>query len=174
MIFVAPSKDSGIMRICYHTTFHFFKFSHFSYPVPPVSHMAETEEYLFSPVSGSCLLSMSFPPHLPFKLLSPSLCRMMYLWPRLVPLKMINKDLRKAKYSMNYFGKGVEQCYKPWICIGLCLRTLSVDKGFLLAYFFYRYVEQSNLMMEKRNNSLQTATENTQARVLHAEQEKVK
>ncbi|KFO26751.1 FK506-binding protein 15 [Fukomys damarensis] len=35
-----------------------------------------------------------------------------------------------------------------------------------------RYVEQSNLMMEKRNNSLQTATENTQARVLHAEQEK--
>ena len=29
-------------------------------------------------------------------------------------------------------------------------------------------------MMEKRNNSLQTATENTQARVLHAEQEKVK
>ncbi|MEJ1282855.1 FK506 binding protein 15 [Cricetulus griseus] len=37
-----------------------------------------------------------------------------------------------------------------------------------------RYVEQSNLMMEKRNNSLQTATENTQARVLHAEQEKAK
>ncbi|KAM4848431.1 FK506-binding protein 15 isoform 5-T5 [Urocitellus parryii] len=36
-----------------------------------------------------------------------------------------------------------------------------------------RYVEQSNLMMEKRNNSLQTATENTQARVLHAEQEKL-
>ncbi|XP_055283581.1 FK506-binding protein 15 isoform X1 [Moschus berezovskii] len=37
-----------------------------------------------------------------------------------------------------------------------------------------RYVEQSNLMMEKRNSSLQTATENTQARVLHAEQEKAK
>nr|XP_021504497.1 FK506-binding protein 15 [Meriones unguiculatus] len=37
-----------------------------------------------------------------------------------------------------------------------------------------RYVEHSNLMMEKRNNSLQTATENTQARVLHAEQEKAK
>uniref|UniRef100_A0ABI7XJY9 FK506-binding protein 15-like domain-containing protein n=1 Tax=Felis catus TaxID=9685 RepID=A0ABI7XJY9_FELCA len=37
-----------------------------------------------------------------------------------------------------------------------------------------RYVEQNNLMMEKRNNSLQTATENTQARVLHAEQEKAK
>ncbi|XP_042551093.1 FK506-binding protein 15 isoform X1 [Dipodomys spectabilis] len=37
-----------------------------------------------------------------------------------------------------------------------------------------RYVEQSNLMMEKRNNSLLTATENTQARVLHAEQEKAK
>ncbi|XP_006865795.1 PREDICTED: FK506-binding protein 15 [Chrysochloris asiatica] len=37
-----------------------------------------------------------------------------------------------------------------------------------------RYVEQSNRMMEKRNSSLQTATENTQARVLHAEQEKVK
>lgn len=37
-----------------------------------------------------------------------------------------------------------------------------------------RYVEQSNLMMEKRNNSLQTATENTQARILHAEQEKAK
>ncbi|XP_052572945.1 FK506-binding protein 15 isoform X3 [Peromyscus californicus insignis] len=36
-----------------------------------------------------------------------------------------------------------------------------------------RYVEQSNLMLEKRNNSLQTATENTQARVLHAEQEKL-
>ncbi|XP_045152526.1 FK506-binding protein 15 [Echinops telfairi] len=37
-----------------------------------------------------------------------------------------------------------------------------------------RSVEQSNLMMEKRNSSLQTATENTQARVLHAEQEKAK
>ncbi|XP_041488379.1 FK506-binding protein 15 isoform X5 [Microtus oregoni] len=37
-----------------------------------------------------------------------------------------------------------------------------------------RYVEQSNLMLEKRSNSLQTATENTQARVLHAEQEKVR
>ncbi|KAM9206445.1 FK506-binding protein 15 isoform 2-T2 [Dugong dugon] len=37
-----------------------------------------------------------------------------------------------------------------------------------------RYVEQSNLMMEKRNNSLQTATENTQARVLHAEQDKAR
>lgn len=37
-----------------------------------------------------------------------------------------------------------------------------------------RYVEQSNLMMEKRNSSLQTATESTQARILHAEQEKVK
>ncbi|XP_016278346.1 FK506-binding protein 15 isoform X3 [Monodelphis domestica] len=36
-----------------------------------------------------------------------------------------------------------------------------------------RYVEQSNLMMEKRNSTLQIATENTQARVLHAEQEKV-
>lgn len=29
-------------------------------------------------------------------------------------------------------------------------------------------------MMEKRNSSLQTATESTQARILHAEQEKVK
>ncbi|XP_075416458.1 FK506-binding protein 15 isoform X2 [Tenrec ecaudatus] len=37
-----------------------------------------------------------------------------------------------------------------------------------------RYLEQSNLLMEKRNNSLQTTTENTQARVLHAEQEKAK
>lgn len=37
-----------------------------------------------------------------------------------------------------------------------------------------RYVEQSNLMMEKRNSSLLTATENTQARILHAEQEKAK
>ncbi|KYO23062.1 FK506-binding protein 15 isoform B [Alligator mississippiensis] len=37
-----------------------------------------------------------------------------------------------------------------------------------------RCVEQSNLLMEKRNNSLQTTNENTQARVLHAEQEKVK
>ncbi|XP_044515634.1 FK506-binding protein 15 [Gracilinanus agilis] len=36
-----------------------------------------------------------------------------------------------------------------------------------------RYVEQSNLMMEKRNSTLQIASENTQARVLHAEQEKV-
>ncbi|XP_068020303.1 FK506-binding protein 15 isoform X2 [Melanerpes formicivorus] len=35
-----------------------------------------------------------------------------------------------------------------------------------------RYVEQSNLLMEQRNHSLQTTTESTQARVLHAEQEK--
>ncbi|XP_071309853.1 FK506-binding protein 15 isoform X3 [Agelaius tricolor] len=35
-----------------------------------------------------------------------------------------------------------------------------------------RYVEQSNLLMEQRNHSLQTTNENTQARVLHAEQEK--
>lgn len=48
------------------------------------------------------------------------------------------------------------------------------DTCFLFPYLLHRYVEQSNLMMEKRNNSLQTATENTQARVLHAEQEKVK
>lgn len=51
---------------------------------------------------------------------------------------------------------------------------LMLAKCFLFPYLFHRYVEQSNLMMEKRNNSLQTATENTQARVLHAEQEKVK
>lgn len=37
----------------------------------------------------------------------------------------------------------------------------------------HRYVEQSNLLMEQRNHSLQTTNENTQARVLHAEQEKV-
>ncbi|KFW73764.1 FK506-binding protein 15, partial [Phalacrocorax carbo] len=37
-----------------------------------------------------------------------------------------------------------------------------------------RYVEQSNLLMEQRNHSLQTTNENTQARVLHAEQEKAK
>ncbi|XP_062815142.1 FK506-binding protein 15 isoform X2 [Anolis carolinensis] len=37
-----------------------------------------------------------------------------------------------------------------------------------------RYVEQSNLLMEQRNNSLQLSTEEKQARVLHAEQEKVK
>ncbi|KAJ7308051.1 hypothetical protein JRQ81_008554 [Phrynocephalus forsythii] len=37
-----------------------------------------------------------------------------------------------------------------------------------------RYVEQSNLLMEQRNSSLQLNTEHTQARVLHAEQEKVK
>ncbi|XP_054249265.1 FK506-binding protein 15 [Indicator indicator] len=37
-----------------------------------------------------------------------------------------------------------------------------------------RYVEQSNLLMEQRNHSLQTTTESTQARVLHAEQEKAK
>ncbi|XP_042336167.1 FK506-binding protein 15 isoform X2 [Sceloporus undulatus] len=35
-----------------------------------------------------------------------------------------------------------------------------------------KYVEQSNLLMEQRNNSLQLNTEHTQARVLHAEQEK--
>ncbi|KAH0615480.1 hypothetical protein JD844_004778 [Phrynosoma platyrhinos] len=35
-----------------------------------------------------------------------------------------------------------------------------------------RYVEQSNMLMEQRNNSLQLNTEHTQARVLHAEQEK--
>ncbi|XP_068771053.1 FK506-binding protein 15 isoform X3 [Struthio camelus] len=35
-----------------------------------------------------------------------------------------------------------------------------------------RYVEQSNLLMEQRNHSLQATNENTQARVLHAEQEK--
>ncbi|XP_070614630.1 FK506-binding protein 15 isoform X1 [Erythrolamprus reginae] len=35
-----------------------------------------------------------------------------------------------------------------------------------------RYVEQSNLFMEQRNNSLQMNTEHSQARVLHAEQEK--
>uniref|UniRef100_A0A8C5JND0 peptidylprolyl isomerase n=1 Tax=Junco hyemalis TaxID=40217 RepID=A0A8C5JND0_JUNHY len=37
-----------------------------------------------------------------------------------------------------------------------------------------RYVEQSNLLMEQRNHSLQTTNESTQARVLHAEQEKAK
>ncbi|XP_060540581.1 FK506-binding protein 15 isoform X2 [Pantherophis guttatus] len=37
-----------------------------------------------------------------------------------------------------------------------------------------RHVEQSNLFMEERNNSLQMNTEHSQARVLHAEQEKVK
>ncbi|XP_039178954.1 FK506-binding protein 15 isoform X2 [Crotalus tigris] len=37
-----------------------------------------------------------------------------------------------------------------------------------------RHVEQSNLLMEQRNNSLQMNTEHSQARVLHAEQEKVK
>lgn len=53
---------------------------------------------------------------------------------------------------------------------------LMLDKCVLFfpLYIFHRYVEQNNLMMEKRNNSLQSATENTQARVLHAEQEKVK
>ncbi|XP_048368516.1 FK506-binding protein 15 isoform X1 [Sphaerodactylus townsendi] len=35
-----------------------------------------------------------------------------------------------------------------------------------------RYVEQNNLLMEKRNTSLQMNNEHTQARVLHAEQEK--
>uniref|UniRef100_H3B7N5 peptidylprolyl isomerase n=1 Tax=Latimeria chalumnae TaxID=7897 RepID=H3B7N5_LATCH len=37
-----------------------------------------------------------------------------------------------------------------------------------------RYVEQSNTLMEQRNDSLKTTTESTQARVLQAEQEKVK
>lgn len=41
------------------------------------------------------------------------------------------------------------------------------------SYPVHRYVEQSNLLMEQRNHSLQTTNENTQARVLHAEQEKV-
>lgn len=58
-----------------------------------------------------------------------------------------------------------------WVVPGV---HLVLNKYFLFLCLFHRYVEQSNLMMEKRNNSLQTATENTQARVLHAEQEKVK
>lgn len=37
-----------------------------------------------------------------------------------------------------------------------------------------RYVEQSNLLMEKRNDTLISSTESTQARVLHAEQAKAK
>ncbi|XP_038637446.1 FK506-binding protein 15 isoform X2 [Scyliorhinus canicula] len=37
-----------------------------------------------------------------------------------------------------------------------------------------RYVEQSNLLMEQRNDSLMSSTENNQARILLAEQEKVK
>ncbi|XP_032905327.1 FK506-binding protein 15 isoform X2 [Amblyraja radiata] len=37
-----------------------------------------------------------------------------------------------------------------------------------------RYVEQSNLLMEQRNDSLMSSTENNQARVLLVEQEKVK
>ncbi|XP_078082802.1 FK506-binding protein 15-like [Mustelus asterias] len=37
-----------------------------------------------------------------------------------------------------------------------------------------RYVEQSNLLMEQRNDSLISSTENNQARILLAEQEKVK
>nr|XP_033816226.1 FK506-binding protein 15 isoform X2 [Geotrypetes seraphini] len=37
-----------------------------------------------------------------------------------------------------------------------------------------RYVENSNLLMEQRNDSLKSTTENTLARVLHAEQEKAK
>lgn len=56
-------------------------------------------------------------------------------------------------------------------CTGI---HLVLDKCFLFPYLFHRYVEQSNSMMEKRNSSLQTATESTQARILHAEQEKVK
>ncbi|XP_072287633.1 FK506-binding protein 15 [Pyxicephalus adspersus] len=35
-----------------------------------------------------------------------------------------------------------------------------------------RYVEQSNMLMEQRNDSLKTSTENTQAKLLHAMQEK--
>ncbi|XP_041049058.1 FK506-binding protein 15-like isoform X2 [Carcharodon carcharias] len=37
-----------------------------------------------------------------------------------------------------------------------------------------RYVEQSNLLMEQRNDTLISSTENNQARILFAEQEKVK
>ncbi|XP_044161822.1 FK506-binding protein 15 [Bufo gargarizans] len=37
-----------------------------------------------------------------------------------------------------------------------------------------RYVEQSNMLMEQRNDSLNTSTESTQAKMLHAMQEKVK
>ncbi|XP_056394909.1 FK506-binding protein 15 isoform X2 [Hyla sarda] len=37
-----------------------------------------------------------------------------------------------------------------------------------------RYVEQSNMLMEQRNDSLNTSSENTQAKMLHAMQEKAK
>ncbi|XP_071981439.1 FK506-binding protein 15 isoform X2 [Engystomops pustulosus] len=37
-----------------------------------------------------------------------------------------------------------------------------------------RYVEQSNMLMEQRNDSLKTSTESTQAKMLHAMQEKAK
>ncbi|CAJ0918968.1 unnamed protein product [Ranitomeya imitator] len=37
-----------------------------------------------------------------------------------------------------------------------------------------RYVEQSNMLMEQRNDSLKNSTENTQAKMLHAMQEKAK
>ncbi|XP_075041536.1 FK506-binding protein 15 isoform X2 [Mixophyes fleayi] len=37
-----------------------------------------------------------------------------------------------------------------------------------------RYVEQSNMLMEQRNDSLKASTDNTQARMLHAMQEKAK
>ncbi|XP_053551660.1 LOW QUALITY PROTEIN: FK506-binding protein 15 [Bombina bombina] len=37
-----------------------------------------------------------------------------------------------------------------------------------------RYVEQSNLLMEQRNDSLKTTSENSQARMLHVVQEKAK
>ncbi|XP_068104091.1 FK506-binding protein 15 [Hyperolius riggenbachi] len=37
-----------------------------------------------------------------------------------------------------------------------------------------RYVEQSNMLMEQRNDSLKTSSDNTQAKMLHAMQEKAK
>lgn len=103
--------------------------------------------------------------HTYFQFLFSSLCKAINLWPRfLLPNLM-------AAFRLGFF-EGIEQCCEDWTCIGCVWYTFSAWQMSLP--LFHRYVEQSNLMMEKRNNSLQTATENTQARVLHAEQEKVK
>lgn len=38
---------------------------------------------------------------------------------------------------------------------------------------FFRYMEQSHLMLEQRNDSLKSSSEQNQARLLQAEQDKV-
>lgn len=128
---------------------------------------------LHTPVS---FLSYFPSPHM-FKFLSSSLCKFKFT-PVQVPAS-------KFDYCRSSENKMLSDCswwryramlWRPNVLIHWVIPAMHwvLDKCFLFPCLFHRYVEQSNLMMEKRNNSLQTATENTQARVLHAEQEKVK